>query len=278
MRKIILSIAFFMSTFVAYVPKVNANILITPTRVVFEERDRFQSLTLVNNSGKTRTYNIEWVFFKMLDGTNGSYEELDAPFSDFNLSKHVVFSPRRVTLAPGASQKVRLALRRPPEIAPGDYHAHLKFFLDANAPEDIIVREQENQQKRGTSAAVSINVSYSIPVFLTVGQPDVQAKMGDLKLERNEESGNLHAKFSVERLGGPYTLHGYAEVFHVAPDGTQTLVGELTNGHIFPEATSRSYDVAIPNDFPSSGNLRVILRHYDKSKDLIYAERTFPLQ
>lgn len=271
--------AVFICVAAVNVREATANILITPTRVVFEDRDRFQSVTLVNNSGKTRTYNIEWVFFRMLDGTKGTYEELDAPFSDFNLSKHVVFSPRRVTLAPGASQKIRLALRRPPEIPPGDYHAHLKFYLDADAPEDIIVREQESQlQQRGASAAVAINVSYSIPVFLTVGEPQVQATMGDLRLERNENSGNLHAKFNVERLEGPYTLHGYAEVFHVAPDGTQTLVGELSNGHIFPEANSRLYDVPVPNEFPSSGSLRVVLRHYDKSKGIVYAERSFPLQ
>lgn len=278
MKHKILKLRLFCMVFVAVIMIANtatANILITPTRVVFEDRDRFASVMLVNNGGKTRTYNMEWSYFKMIEG-GGSYETTDAPPSEFDPSKHIVFSPRRITLAPGASQKIRLALRRPAEIPAGDYHVHLRFFLDPDAPEEIIESHQNSGQKR-TGAAVAINVSYSIPVMMIVGQPDVQAKIGDLSMKRNPQSGNLHAVFPVERIGGPYSVMGHVYIYHRDNGGNETLVGEISNGHIFPEVNARTFDVPLTKEI-TGGALRVVINHYDPEKQYIYDERTFPLQ
>ena len=252
--------------------------LITPTRVVFEDRDRFSSITIVNTGTKTRTYNIGWIFFKMIEGA-GNYENVATPPSDFDLSKHIVYSPRRVTLQPGVSQKVRLALRRPGEIPDGDYHIHLKFSVDPDAPEDIVDKQSEEISKGGgrSGAAVAINVSYSIPVILIVGKPNVTASIGDLEMRRNKETGGLHAVFPVERVGGAYSVLGHIYVYHTGADGLEELVGEISNAHIFPEVDVRKFDVALTKEV-TAGKLRIRIEHYNKLKGIIYAERSFSLQ
>ncbi len=278
MNRALLVLLFIAAASGFMVKTANANILITPTRVVFEDRDRFALVTLVNTSGKTRTYNIEWTFFKMLDGQS-TYEAVDAPSSDFDLSKYIVFSPRRITLAPGASQKIRLALRRPEHVPDGDYHAHLKFYLDPDAPEEIIERQKEiiAKGKNRAGAAITINVSYSIPVFLIVGQPDAQAKIGDLSMERNQQSGGLQAKFTVHRTGGPYSVMGHIYIYHKGASGDEELVGEISNAHIFAEASSRNFDIPLTKEI-SGGALRIVVKHYNPGNSFVYDERTFPLQ
>ncbi len=257
----------------------NADILITPSQVVFQDRDRFGSVILVNTGDEVRTYDVEWMFFKMIDGAAGNYEVVDSPPGEFDLSKYIIFSPRRVTLAPGASQKIKLALRRPSKIPEGDYHAHLKFALDPRAPEDVVERQKKDiETVEGSSgAAVSINVSYSIPVVLVSGKPEVDVDIKNLSLKRNENNGRLQASFAVERSGRPYSVLGHLYIFHIDDKGREEMIGEVGNAFVFSEVSSRLFDVVLSKEI-SSGSLRIVLKSYDKESDLVYVDKTFPLK
>ena len=257
---------------------VKADILITPSHVVFEDRDRFGSVMLVNTGDKSRTYDVEWMFFKMIDGA-GNYDVVDKPPTDFDLSKYVIFSPRRVTLAPGASQKIKLALRRPSEIPEGDYHVHLKFSLDTQAPEDVVDKQKKdiNSVEGSSGAAVGINVSYSIPVILVAGKSEVDADISGLKLGRNQKSDLLEASFSLERSGKPYSILGHIYVFHIDEKGREEKVGEVGNAYVFSEVSSRAFSVPLTKEI-TGGSLRIVVKSYDKESNLTYADKTFPLK
>ncbi len=267
-----------MANIIGISKMAQADILITPSQVVFQDRDRFGSVMLVNTGNESRTYDMEWMFFKMIDG-EGSYDVVDKPPTDFDLSKYVIFSPRRVTLAPGASQKIKLALRRPSEIPEGDYHVHLKFALDAKAPEDIVERQKKDiETVEGSSgAAVGINVSYSIPVILVSGKSEVDVNISGLKLGRNQKSGSLEASFLLERSGKPYSILGHIYVFHIDEKGREEKIGEVGNAFVFSEVNSRSFKVPLTKDI-TGGSLRIVVKSYDKESDLIYADKTFPLK
>lgn len=247
-----------------------AGITITPTRVVFEDRDRFKEVTLVNTGDEYHTYEIGWQYTKMIQDKVPPYEFIESSFTDFDLAKHIVYTPRRVTLPPGSKQKVRLALRRPADVAPGEYRAHLYFkMLRDEAP------VQEVEQAKAASAAVRINVAYSIPVIFHAGTPDVSATIDSLALDRNPNNGMLQAKIHVTRHGGPYGVLGHLYVY----DGKGEVIGEIGNANIFSEIQSRTFTVPIENESNVSGsNLRVVLRHYDKNRQQAYAERSFPVQ
>lgn len=261
----------FCSSFTCLgVSPARADMLIVPTQVVFEGRERFGSVTLVNTGDKTNTYELGWQYFDMQEGI-GSYKMIDKPSTDFDLSKHIVFAPRRVTLAPGAKQKVRLALRRPAEIPDGDYHVHFKFRSVPNDDLDI------DNQGEGASMGVSIAVSYAIPVVLRSGEVKVQAEIGEISLARDEVSGFVNVAVPVSRSGGNHSILGYLRVYHIGDDGKEDLLGVISNANMFPEINNRVFDVHLTKEF-SGGSLKVVLRYFDKKNDFIYAERSFDVE
>jgi len=112
---------------------------------------------------------------------------------------------------------------------------------------------------------------------LIVGKPDVQAAIGDLKMQRSPESNALQAVFHVERTGKPYSVLGHLFVYHKGNDGKEELVGQISNAHIFPEVNKRLFEVTLTKEV-SGGSLRVVMKHYDPEQNLTYAERSFSLE
>jgi len=47
--------------FVGHVNLVQANLLVSPTRLAFNDRERSQELVLINTDSKVRTYRLHWV-------------------------------------------------------------------------------------------------------------------------------------------------------------------------------------------------------------------------
>ncbi|MCB9982585.1 MAG: molecular chaperone [Rhodospirillales bacterium] len=247
-----------------------ADLTITPTRIVFEDRDRFKEVTLVNSGKETKTYDVSWQFYKMLEDGPSAMELVEGPLTDFDLSQYIVFTPRRMTLAPGATQKIRLALRRPAEIADGEYRAHLRFRGERN-------EEKISQSKSsGTqSAAVKVNVSYSIPVIFRAGTPNVSAKIENVTFQRNPNNDMLEAVVTITKSPEPYGVLGHMYIY----DQTNKVIGEIGNAHIFPEISKRVIRVPLIDESNlKGGNIRIVLGHYSKDENLTYDERTIPVQ
>lgn len=251
--------------------QAHANLMILPTNVVFEGRERYADVTLINNGIDAKNYKLEWTYHKMLPET-GAYEHLENLGDEFDLSKHVVMSPKRVRLAPKAKQKIRLALRRPTDIASGDYHVHLRFTAMPVDQEPGGAEEID-----GAEASVKFVVSYSIPVFLRVGEPDVKAELGQISLERNVKTGMLDILIPVERSSkSPYSILGYVLIYHIDEDGNEELVGELSNANIFSEIDNRTFRAFLTKDI-EGGSLRVVLN--ERTKDgAVYVQKTYSLE
>ena len=257
--------------------QAHANLMILPTNIVFEGRDRYAVVTLINNGSTTARYNLEWTYHKMLPET-GAYEHLEDLGDEFDLSKHLVLSPRRVSLAPKAKQKIRLALRRPADIAPGDYRAHLRFTAVPTKNEDSDSKiNVVAEDKEGAEASVKFVVSYSIPVFWRVGESDVKAELGQISLERNANTGMLDLLVPTERSAeSPYSILGYVMVYHIDEKGEEEFIGELSNANIFPEINNRTFRVLLTKDI-EGGSLRVVLKERAKDGD-VYTQKIYSLE
>lgn len=256
--------------------QARASLMITPILVVFEGRDRYADVTLVNNGDEETNYKMEWVYRRQIPIT-GAYEALETMGDKFDLSKHIVFSPKRVRLAPKSKQKIRLALRRPEGIAPGDYRVHLMFT--ALADEQATVDDGEvGGDKKGVGTAVSFSVSYSIPVLLRVGEPDTKAEIGTISLERDDNTGALKAIIPVTRSPeSSHSILGHLQVYHVDNNGSEEFVGEIINANVYSEINSRTFKVLLKKDI-TGGSLRVVVRNVGKEDSFVYAERTFSLE
>ena len=105
--------------------QASANLLINPTRVSLAHGERSTEITLINTSQVTNTYRMEWVEKQAKQG--GGYDDLtDEQAARFPTSSQMIrFSPRQVTLAPNERQTVRIAVRRPSDLAEGEYHTNV---------------------------------------------------------------------------------------------------------------------------------------------------------
>lgn len=247
-----------------------ANILITPTHIVFDDRQRFADVTLANTSNKVQAYELSWVLYKMTEGS-GTYTT-DGVNPKVDLSDFIRFAPRRVTLPPASKQKIRLSFKRPADILEGDYHIHLKFQVSPTEEEPIVDRPIEK-----AVVHVSINVNYTIPVVVRIGEPQIETKIGQISLDRNSDTGALQMILPVERIGSPHSLIGYIRVFHKDERGNEVLVGEISNANIFPEISKRTFTVPLRSEV-SGGSFRVEIRNNDKQDDFVHAQKIFDLE
>jgi len=255
----------------------SANLTITPTLVVIEGRQRFADVNLVNTSNKVRTYEISWEFKKMVQGA-GNYTNVNVSTTDFDLTKNLVFTPKRVTLEPNQMQKVRLALRytgEPP--SPGDYRAHLKF---QNVGETIT--EEERQAIRATTepgrnvVGVGVRVGFSIPVVLRIGEPSDQISIGSVVTRINEQTSKLEAIVPILKTKSAYGTQGILQLYHQGPEG-EKMVGEIRNANIFAEIDQRIFEVVLTTNDLSTGSLRIVYKDANLKEKQVYAEKIIPI-
>lgn len=246
----------------------SANLSITPTLVTIEGRERYADVHLVNPTAEVATYEIKWRFFRMQEGT-GNYQAQDHSVTDWDLTKHIVFTPRRVTIEPQSAQKVRLGLRlagEPP--APGDYRAHLEFM---RIPDPIASTTNGTPQKEArTAVGVKVNVGFSIPIIYQVGESNASAKITNVVFA--ERKDKLAIDVDVERSAGPYGVSGDLVLMQ-----NGETIGQIKNANIFPEITKRTFQVPLNKGEIGSGSIEVIYRDQDLKKNVTFDRKSVPV-
>lgn len=202
------------------------DLLVTPTRVVFEGDRRTTELALVNRSNKTHAYAISFVQCRMTE--TGDIKEIgkdaianpDEHFAD----SLVRFSPRRVTLEPRQAQMVRMQLRKPADLAEGEYRSHLSFRLIPSAEEAV----KPDSASRGIQIRLVPIYGVSIPVIVRQGSLAATARMSALHLDSKGIQGKPALSMTIEREGARST-YGDVDVFWKA-SGSKLLTVALVKG------------------------------------------------
>ncbi len=239
-----------------------ASLTITPTLLVIEGRERYADVNLINNSDKPQSYAIDWRFFRQAE-LEGNYLTSDKSVTDFDLTQNLVFTPKRVRLAPSDLQKIRLGLRlkgEPP--APGDYRAHLQLKETAD---QVDLRAPQNPQAEGrTSVGVKINVGFSIPVIYRVGTPDVQAVIGDVKTQINPNTKQIELVIPASRKPkeSKFAILGHFRIYQ-----GNTMIGEQKNANIFPEIEMRVFKVPLSVPALNNGAIKIVYLDYKSTED-----------
>ncbi len=266
----LLMMALMMVPFLTLPVPASATLSITPLIGFFEGRTRYVDVNLINTSDKRQDYEVKWRFYKMIEET-GLYEEVAGSTTEFDLSKHLVYTPKRMSLGPSQTQKVRLALRlngEPP--AAGDYRAHLEFKQATKKPS--VPEPKEVNGKKGANIGISMNVGFSIPIVYRVGESNVTPVIGDVSTKVNPNSGVIEAFVDVSKGNSPYGILGNLQIFY-----GDIKIGEVRNGNIFPEVTKRRFVVPLSAKNLSGGSLRIVYKHYDSANKTVFAEKTVPI-
>lgn len=251
-----------------------ASLTISPLRVVLEGRSRSAEVMLLNLSKQTNTYRLGWIYNKMDE--KGHYTRVTESLTpDMDVAKYVVFSPRQVSIPPGGRQKVRLSLRRPPELSDGEYRAHLIF---QKLPDENTKADAPEAPQRGMSLAMEVLVGFSIPVIVRTGEYDASAEIVNPHFIPADQSKTGKPKIGmiIKRTGKHSTL-GKVTVHWDKSDNPDKRIGLLNNVSIFPEMSERTVNVDLNVDAIPNGNITIRYTAEGPQQGTIYTEKTFPI-
>jgi len=221
---------------------------VAPTRVVFEGRSRSAQLSLVNKGAKTATFRIRVVNLRMDE--NGGMQEIDKPDPDQQFAgKLFRYSPRQVTLKPGASQAIRLLLRKPKGLADGEYRSHLMM---QNVPDESGVSLEQSTGGDGVDIKLVPVFGISIPVIVRHGNTATQVSLSGMNVVAADEQNKLpRLKFTIGRQGNK-SAFGDLIATHVA-GGNRTVVGQIMRLAVYTPNMSRT--VMLPLRVPDGAKL-----------------------
>ncbi|HUR41766.1 MAG TPA: molecular chaperone [Verrucomicrobiae bacterium] len=228
-------------------------LILHPTRVVFEGDTRSAQLELINPSTEAATYRLRTVNRHM--GERGEMVEiLEQGAGDKFADSMLVYSPRQVTLGPGASQVVRVMVRKPADLPAGEYRSHLLFERIAGAVAGPI-RVSTQPAHQAMQIELIPLVSISIPVIVRQGPTAAKVVIGGLSYARNARTLTV----LVERTGTE-SVYGDVRV-HFQPVGGQMIELAAQNGVAIYTPNAKRY-LAIPLPFrpgldPTGGRIEV---------------------
>ena len=227
-------------------PAVSAlgGLLVAPTRLVFEGRQRTGQLTLVNTGSQTATYRISLIRLRMTE--SGGFREVQEPDSTEQFADTLVrFSPRRVELPPGVPQTVRLQLRLPADLPSGEYRTHMLFrAVPSSAPEESTRAEPVT----GVQMKLSPVYGVSIPIIVRRGTLVVGLSFSDLRVEQVPGAEPQARLAMTLNRSGDGSVYGNLTVVLVRDGRPELVVGVAKGLAVYSPIARRTY--ALPLQLP----------------------------
>jgi hypothetical protein len=227
----------------------NAEVMVLPTRVVMESSDRFTTVILKNTGQATGNFTMDLIDMEMKEDGNVTPIEEGQP-AEFSAKPYIHVAPKSVTLKPGETQNVRLMLRKPENLEPGEYRAHLKVRVvnDNVNPDGTPVKENE------AKIAVVTNLVLIVPVIVRQGDTKVSMTMETPKIVYGEK-GDPSLEVYLAREGNRSSM-GDMSILWTPPGSTEAkLVKEFPGISVYRPTKRRLVTIPL-NDIPKDVNLK----------------------
>lgn len=242
-------LALLACTLLAQALPAQAELMLHPTRIVFDKNLRAAQIELINTSAKPASYRISLVNRRMTEA--GLFEAADTPLEGERFAEPMLrYSPRQVTLQPGTAQTVRVMLRKPADLAEGEYRSHLQFD---KLPEVEGEASIESRGATGSQIGVVMNalVGASVPVIVRHGNLDAEVKLGGLALQKEGARQQMLA-LQFERTGGS-SVYGDLDVRFTPRGGKPVNLAQV--GGIAVYTPNRLRRALVPLQVPAGVNL-----------------------
>ncbi len=221
-----------------------SNLNISPKRVIFAGPNMASAVYIFNRGEQTATYRIELIDRVMLPiGEIVAVKDLpDDPESKQIASRlksaaeMIQYTPRRITLAPGQSQAIRLRLLRPAQLPDGEYRTTLT--VSALPPEDagLTVDQALNAGSEKLSIQAIALFGISIPVIVRNGQLTSQ-----VKIDAAQASGDK-VQLTLARAGLG-SVYGDIEVRE--KDAKGDVIGSIRGIGVYDEVDRRLVNISL---------------------------------
>lgn len=247
MRGILLLLLLVCSTSFAAV----GDLTVTPTRIIFEGRDRSAQVGLINRGQETATYRIEFIQYRMDE--NGQLVDITEPNEREKFADHLIrFSPRQVTLQPNEAQTVRLLLRKPPDLPAGEYRSHLLFYAVPEGNVGNSIEVPDSADPNAFSIAITSIFRISIPVIVRHGELSADFVIDKAELNLDEQP---KLALQVSRQGNR-SVYGDLDIYYLPGSGDQaTLLNQLKDFVLYTSSDTRrlEVDLHIPDGVELNG-------------------------
>ena len=249
-----------------------ADLMLHPNRIVLEGTQRTAQLELINRGTTTEVYRLKLVRRRMSD--LGEFTAVDSPLPGELFADDLVrYSPRQIELAPGASQTIRLMVRKPAELPAGEYRSHLLFEkLPDAAPAGAATENASPQLDIKLTALVSV----TIPIIVRHGDIHATVELQDLKLEPSP-TGEPVLSLTVNRRGAS-SVYGDLIAEFIPKNGPPQVVASAKGLAVYaPNALRRGQLALKPGVSLTAGKLHVVFRERADTRGPPLAEATLQL-
>ena len=249
------------------------DLLITPTRVVFEGNKQREEFNLVNMGKDTTTFSISFLHYNQTE--NGGYAIIEKADSVQMIAEpYLRIFPRTVTLAPQEPQIVMLQCRRKSDMPLGEYRSHLYFRSEKDYKP---LRDKSADTIKTVSVKLIPIYGISIPVIIRTGEMKVNSSLSNLKLITQQDS-ILALKLEINREGNCST-YGDLIVDYIPAKGKPYEIGQVKGVKVFTNLNKLNMAINLkttPGMDLRYGKLKVRYTNPD-SKNMVYAEAELPL-
>ena len=233
----------------------SGDLLVAPTRVILDG-SRGTEVVLSNIGSAPATYRISLEIKRMTaaGGLDEIAEENATPAERAALDM-IVFSPRRVTLPPNQPQVVRVGVRVPEGLPPGEYRAHMLF----RAVPDVVPAVGAEAKPEGAGVSIALTPIYgiTIPVIVRVGDLGAEAVIGDAWVSEGADGPAFN--FDLSRTGSR-SVYGDIEV--TRPGVAEPLF--VARGiAVYPEVGTRKVSLRVPDEVAAKLKGPVRIRYSD---------------
>lgn len=236
LRRISLGLA-LAGAVVAGPTAAQGDLLVAPTRVIISGGGTSEVI-LSNIGSRPATYRIGLELRRMLpDGDLDDVEVANANVTEQAALGMIRYAPRRITLAPGAPQSVRISARPGAELPDGEYRVHMSF----RSIPDAIPVEEVAAANTGQGFQIRLQPVYgvTIPVIIRKGQLEALATIANPQLVR--EGSGTFLKLDLTRKGARSV---YGELAVIAR-GVKDPVFIARGIAVYPELERRSVELQI---------------------------------
>lgn len=254
-----------------------ADMLISPTRAALDtENNRQVELVLRNTSNGSRTYRLGLEDKRVIDA-KGTYKAVEDGEDFPSAAGMIRFSPRQITVGPGENQTVRLSLRPPANLEPGEYRSHLRLQVVAQESEPSGVMEMGDPDREGVAFKLFMQMSFSIPVVVRhqIEVPDVA--ISNIKVvPAAGDDRRISLDVELTRTGEASSYGEVVVEMQKDRNSPVEMIGRKKGVYLFHETGRKIVNVPLRDQrIPPKSYIRVAYEGIEEYKGRLWDERIF---
>ena len=248
-------------SFWLYATNLLANqILVTPSRLVFEDGTRSGRVIVSNPSDQSADYRVVLDNRKMT--LDGKIELISEPETGQLFADRILrYSPKKFSLEPKTSRTIRIKVRNLAELPAGEYRSHLKMEV---LPKAVL----PDLNAQNVKIQIQVNYGISIPLIVRKGDLKFALEVTDYQFD-NGDCSRPNLQIMLKRTGDRSSF-GDVSVFFINQQGQQSLVKHLKGISVYTPNLQRQLNLDLNTEGRclEAGQLKFIYSEHSASRDL----------